>query len=1143
MAQDYTSMKPIRAYIQHVLPLVYDDSLSYYELLSKVLNAVNELIDNQNAIPDYVKELVEEYIQSGEIGEVMRDVLSNYMLNVQNPPNGIEGATPDGSTDCTAAFQACIDYASERGGGAVYVPSGRYLTQPLEMKSNVCLFGFDRYSTVIVARGGATKPIIHGNVENVSIQNIGIDGNMDIQVDNINAVELTVENALFNNLCITDGYELLNLICNGGNVQVSNVDFGYAVVSAMNFRKSNKPVTLIVNDIIVNEISVLKGEYAVKSEIDNAVFDNVVINAAVPVGVIVEANNVVFNGRVVNAVEDFINRGNYNLLVNYGVNRHESFSGQIRSDAGSVSENIKYLKSTTANALAETVHGMKTIAADSIRETVAGYKETSADSARETIADEKVIAAGSMTETVAGAKTMSAENVTETVTGAKTVNAEDFILNSRNPMTYKTPVDLGENKKGVPFKDESGNLYNVLVHNVDALEDKTKRNVIEFGAKGDGITDNTTAFQTAIDWLSDNGGGILFVPSGNYRVNNTLYLKPFVSVIGEQERKTTITYYGTTALFNSANANMNGVVFGNLTLSKNGSREGTAFLGGSTLANYNSALITFFNLCVIGFNDGIKGNAEPDGVGIFDSTFINVWVSDCNNGFHCFGSQNTFVNPRVTNCMQGFNFDYLNTESYDGASITGGVFVNNDYDIFVPKVNGVRPISFDGTWFENSKYGLINVPNAGTKHMGFAFKNCLINSRCEASQLLINANNFSNEIVLDGCVLHKTIESANTSFNNCAIRNCYEKNMGEDATPIAFVVDECTPQMFGAKADGVTDDTNAIKRAIEAANTVYFPDGTYLITECINVPYGKNIVGSSANSCAVVNNATSECFSLASNNTIKDISLRGKETDAANGFALAIAGSYSTLHNIIIWHGYNHIVFHGSGHAVSNVFCLAAKNDAFTFDNVNDVYMVNAYAVQCGGHGIIAETFCEALNIVNSTSLMCGKGFKFSGLTRFCKFTNVYVDSSATDCLLLGCTDIIFTNCWFSNRVESADANRSVFVHNCANITFNACDFCNNAFVALYLHTGNKNINITNCQFDSTNGRDILIESDAKGIIITGNTFSNFYMDTNVSDGIFYAGSEPFPAIITHNVFRDSVKILLAPQPNDIMIIEKNIFY
>jgi hypothetical protein len=47
----------MRFWCQQVLPAVYDDSLSYYELLCKVVNKLNELIEQVGSTVDGVKEL------------------------------------------------------------------------------------------------------------------------------------------------------------------------------------------------------------------------------------------------------------------------------------------------------------------------------------------------------------------------------------------------------------------------------------------------------------------------------------------------------------------------------------------------------------------------------------------------------------------------------------------------------------------------------------------------------------------------------------------------------------------------------------------------------------------------------------------------------------------------------------------------------------------------------------------------------------------------------------------------------------------------------------------------------------------------------------------------------------------------------
>lgn len=50
---------PFSFYCQHVLPLVYDESLSYYETLCKIQYKLNEVIATQNDLQDAFQSMLE----------------------------------------------------------------------------------------------------------------------------------------------------------------------------------------------------------------------------------------------------------------------------------------------------------------------------------------------------------------------------------------------------------------------------------------------------------------------------------------------------------------------------------------------------------------------------------------------------------------------------------------------------------------------------------------------------------------------------------------------------------------------------------------------------------------------------------------------------------------------------------------------------------------------------------------------------------------------------------------------------------------------------------------------------------------------------------------------------------------------------
>lgn len=55
-------------------------------------------------------------------------------------------------------------------------------------------------------------------------------------------------------------------------------------------------------------------------------------------------------------------------------------------------------------------------------------------------------------------------------------------------------------------------------------------NVLDYGAKGDGVTKDTKAVQLAIDTAAKNGGGKVIIPAGKKVVIGTIFLKDFITL-------------------------------------------------------------------------------------------------------------------------------------------------------------------------------------------------------------------------------------------------------------------------------------------------------------------------------------------------------------------------------------------------------------------------------------------------------------------------------------------------------------------------------------------------------------------------------------------------------------------------------------
>ena len=85
-----------------------------------------------------------------------------------------------------------------------------------------------------------------------------------------------------------------------------------------------------------------------------------------------------------------------------------------------------------------------------------------------------------------------------------------------------------------------GSSVNFKAGGTAAMYENLQVNVKNYGATGDGVTDDTAAIQAAIDVANTAGGGEVFFPRGTYLISSTLTIYSKVILVGEGSSSTEI---------------------------------------------------------------------------------------------------------------------------------------------------------------------------------------------------------------------------------------------------------------------------------------------------------------------------------------------------------------------------------------------------------------------------------------------------------------------------------------------------------------------------------------------------------------------------------------------------------------------------
>lgn len=468
----FNPVTPLKFWCQKVLPLVYDDSLSYYEVLCKVSEKINELVENNKNLPDYIAEEIKLQLSDTNLEKIVGSYLTDFVLNVKFPPEGIPASIGDGVADDHDSIQMCIDYANENGGKALYFPDGVYITSPLILKNSVSIFGASTNSSIIKLKANSTNSLFSGTSSNNTISRITIDGNIASQVNELTLISLNGSNMSFDNLVLSNSNKAINII-NTGNIVMMN-----------SLRLNNCPYFIqlsgagyaVCDNLCFNNTSEASSNRLIKNSLPNSMFTNLYSILTINTAITNTGTNCYYSGIIKNA-ENIINDNTNNITYNFYGDKKIISNKSITEATTTKQIYVTNLNETIAK---RNVNGGSSV------EVLTGNKTQNSVVNTENVTTKIINATnievnGSTSEEIlTGNKTQNSVVNTENVT-SKIINATDINLNTSNPLTYKTPGSLNKYFKYVPFKGQDGTDYSVLVSNDYDFSLKPRRKAIYIG--------------------------------------------------------------------------------------------------------------------------------------------------------------------------------------------------------------------------------------------------------------------------------------------------------------------------------------------------------------------------------------------------------------------------------------------------------------------------------------------------------------------------------------------------------------------------------------------------------------------------------------------------------------------------------------
>jgi hypothetical protein len=370
-----------------------------------------------------------------------------------------------------------------------------------------------------------------------------------------------------------------------------------------------------------------------------------------------------------------------------------------------------------------------------------------------------------------------------------------------------------------------------------------------FPVKGDGIADDSSALQQAIDTVQEKTNqGILFVPSGHYRLTQTIYIWPGIRLIGFGATRPALVLGADTPGFQQAPAYM--VFFA-------GSRPGAGAIPPDSNPGTFYSAMSNIDLDIQGGNPGAVGirahyaqhcflahmdfHIGSGLAGIHDGGNVvqdvhfyggeyGIWTRKPSPGWQLTVIDSSFEGQREASIR----------EHEAGLTLIRPIFRN------VPTAISIDPEYSDELWVkdgrmenvtgpaviisnEKSARTEINMENVVCRRVPVFAEYRESGTEIAGSAELYQVTTFSHGLHYEDIGAVSTIQDIYETAPLSALPEAVKSDIF-DLPPIETWVNV---RSLGATGDGATDDTEAFRKAIAQHRAIYLPSGQYRVTDSI----------------------------------------------------------------------------------------------------------------------------------------------------------------------------------------------------------------------------------------------------------------------------------------------------------------------